>query len=446
MKILADYRLYFKQIERLHQKYLLKGKVYGTSQAGLSFSRISILRKSFAKTLAKQVSRGKYEFKAVQRRRIRKSIHSNKLRTIFLLEISDLVVNGALGELVSKWSDSLLPDCVYSYRSGKGWWNAVKDFTDYLSAYLKSEPEIKKRGLYVFRGDVKEYTETIPVSENLPIWKQLEDLINSNTTTSEEAHGLLHFIKSALRPAVIAKGTFLHSALYGIPTGSPISTAVANLYLNELDRKLATIPGAFYARYGDDFIFAHPDPQTSKQAEQQMFAIVERLHLRINPEKFERFYFNGAGKAAAENPQYQGANQITFVGCAIDFKGTFSMSSESKRMLLRLIRRRVRRMLPHVKELPLEERGPLLCALVNRILDPGSVASHSFAKFLTISATNRNDLKDTDHAIALVIAESLSGLKGPRAFRHTPYKVVRSKYGLKSLVHSRNRSGESYEH
>src|SRR5262249_20345063 len=42
----------------------------------------------------------------------------------------------------------------------------------------------------------------------------------------------------------------------GVATGSPIATALANLYLMPLDAPLAAAP--FYAPYGDDLLVAAP--------------------------------------------------------------------------------------------------------------------------------------------------------------------------------------------
>ena len=53
----------------------------------------------------------------------------------------------------------------------------------------------------------------------------------------------------------------------GVPTGQPISCVLFNLYLSGLDAQLDRIPGAFYARYCDDIVFAHPDPDVVRAAD-----------------------------------------------------------------------------------------------------------------------------------------------------------------------------------
>ena len=57
----------------------------------------------------------------------------------------------------------------------------------------------------------------------------------------------------------------------------PIATTMFNLYLMPLDKELAAIPGAFYARYSDDVLLAHPDPDVVRRADQRLQAILSRL-------------------------------------------------------------------------------------------------------------------------------------------------------------------------
>src|SRR5437867_776598 len=58
---LADRRRYERQIERLHQRYLLSSRLFELKQDDVSLASIVINRGKVARLLAREVSHGRYE-------------------------------------------------------------------------------------------------------------------------------------------------------------------------------------------------------------------------------------------------------------------------------------------------------------------------------------------------------------------------------------------------
>lgn len=89
--------------------------------------------------------------------------------------------------------------------------------------------------------------------------------------------------------ALVPKHKSLFHALpgCGLPIGNLSSQFFANVYMNELDQfvKRQLKPRA-YARYVDDFVLLHEDPQWLKQAQPEIEAfLARRLRARLNPTK-----------------------------------------------------------------------------------------------------------------------------------------------------------------
>lgn len=99
----------------------------------------------------------------------------------------------------------------------------------------------------------------------------------------------------------------VNSNKYGIPQGTPISSAISNLYMIDLDSRMSHIcgqRGALYQRYSDDIlIVCRPEHEAYITAE--LNAAVDLHKLEIKPEKTERVEFDPAKPKAF---QYLGFN------------------------------------------------------------------------------------------------------------------------------------------
>lgn len=94
---------------------------------------------------------------------------------------------------------------------------------------------------------------------------------------------------------------------FGIPQGTPISSAFSNLYMLDVDRSMASICGAnqaLYQRYSDD-ILVICKIENEALIQSTLMAAIKSAKLDIQDEKTERALFDGSGEAGF---QYLGFN------------------------------------------------------------------------------------------------------------------------------------------
>jgi hypothetical protein len=246
-------------------------------------------------------------------------------------------------------------------------------------------------------------------------------------------------VESVVRPDVWTLGGGLVTRLRGLPTGQPICTVLFNLYLGELDDCLASVPGAFYARYGDDIVFAHPDADVAQAAEGVIDSTLARLGLSGNREKRRTIYLTAPGRPSPAWPEARGSSSVQFLGAAIEADGSVALSRKNARRLLRDVTARARRTAVAAGGANADETGRVVCAVVNHVLEPEAHAfQQPWATLLGRAVTDRRQLAQLDYLLARGVIAAVTGDTGVRAFRHTPYRTVRDEWGLRSLLHARN--------
>ena len=442
VQYLGEAKRYQIQISKLHLKHAQSRRMFSIEQDEVALASIISDEKRFAKLMAKTVSQGEYELKPAQLRTI---TINGKERGLFHFRLSDYLLHGVVADLILELMQANFSPCLYSYLKGRDWWKAVQDFTNYIRDYRRKVKDPKERGLYILRCDIKSYTDTIPVGNNSPIWQQLKDLFHFYPFSEKELK-IWNFIQQVLRPEVYIKKGQLFTKLEGVPTGSPISTTLFNFYLHSLDKTLDQTPGAFYARYSDDLLFAHPNYEVIEQAKRQIDEILQRFLLMTNPEKEKELFFNGAGRPCPLK-KTKSAVVIDFLGCSIYFDATVALKPDKVRILLEELRQRVLRTVQSIKNDNKEKVGQMICHIINETLNPHSSRSQKYASFLRKIITDRKQLKQIDHLLAILVLEGLTGNQSPRGFRKYPYQKMREQWDLISLYHTRNRFGRrlSYE-
>ena len=426
---LADKRRYERQIERLHQRYLLTSGLYDLRQDDVSLASLILHRGKASKLLAREVARGTYELEPGVLRTIRAR---HKLREVFSCRLTDLIVHGVVADIVGEAVAERLSPRVFSYRKGVSWVAPISEFAAWLREKRRAQPDPRARDIYVLRRDVDSYTDSIPIGRDSPLWGALE------AELGRPLHPLVHRVVCA---EMRVKGGGVACRTKGLPMGQPIASVVANLYLTDLDRALESIPGGFYARYGDDFLFAHSDPGAAQEAAARADEVLGRLSLTVNDSKRQTIYLTPAGRPSDEWTEATGAPAVTFLGVRIAADGTVGVDRKKARALVREIDRRVHTTIGTLRGGgdDRERIGRDVCAVVNRAVDPRSaLAQQRSAVLLRRVVTDRSQLKQLDYRIARSVAEAVSGVKGARAFREVPYRKMRTEWKLVSLVAARN--------
>jgi hypothetical protein len=403
--------------------------MFTLDEGGVPFVDLIYDLPGLAKRLAREVASDRYAFSPGRLKRIL----ADKPRDVFSCGLLDFVVHGVVGRMITEALEPTLSAHLYSYRRGVSPWRAVRDVGAFVRANRHALPTTA-RGLYVFRGDVRAFSDSIPVGAQAPIWPLLLGVLGA---TGKEP--LWRIVEGAMRPEITADDGSLYVPSVGLPQGSPVTIPLLNLYLSALDHELSAVEGAFYGRFGDDILFAHADPETLKGAMASIEKHLGHHGLELNTEKVRVAYWNGAGRASGVWPEARGTTEIVFLGSKIRFDGAVALPRPKQRDLLLDLRRRLRDANRVLGPAAQSERASVLCRIANEVLDVRSPFCHPYAADLHALVTSRVELSELDRLIALAIAEIVSGRRGPRAFRDVPWHHLRREHGLVSLVLLRNR-------
>lgn len=115
---------------------------------------------------------------------------------------------------------------------------------------------------------------------------------------------------------------------YGIPQGSPISALLANVYMLACDKAIkeaVSNKGGLYMRYSDDFCIVLPAKEDGEARDffEKIKGILGTVkNLKLQPEKTQYFYFDGACVENVGTEFEQSANRdhrfINFLGFTFD--------------------------------------------------------------------------------------------------------------------------------
>jgi hypothetical protein len=424
--LLGERRRYERQIERLHQRYLMTSRLYDLKQSDVTLASIVINRGKVARLLAREVAEGRYELEPGELRTIRAR---HKLREVFACRLTDLIVHGVVADIVQEALEPDLSPRLFSYRKGLSWLTPVSELAAFIRAERARHTDPRKRGVYVLRRDVDSYTDSIPIGRDSRLWDMLEQALGP----------LPGLVRDVVRVEMSVPEGGLVCRVKGLPMGQPISGIVANLYLGPMDAALEALPGGFYARYGDDFLFAHPDAAIAREAAAVSDEILDSLSLTVNVKKRRTLYLTPPGRPSADWAEARGTSSVPFLGTRIAADGTIGIDESKVRPLLRELDRRLTTTARTMRGASRDEVGRAACAVVNRTLDPRSALTQSRSAIaLRRVVTDRAQLEQLDYWIARLVLKAVTGRRDARAFREIPYAKLRHDWGLMSLVAARN--------
>jgi hypothetical protein len=432
---LGDWHRYADEIDRLHRRFLSTRQLYDLKQDGVSLASLVQHREAVAKLLAGEVAANRYELSPGEARLLR---DDGQRRIVYWFRLTDLLVHGVVAGVIAEGMRAQLSPCLHSYRKGCSWLSAIAQFAAYVRAHRRAHADPRMRGLYVIRRDVASYTDSIPVHARSPLWPMVRACLAAAVNGPPISGTDWALIERVIRPE-IRSGNVRSTLCRGVATGQPIACVIFNLYLARFDRDFDDIPGGFYARYSDDILFAHPDPDVVRSVSAQIDAALAALELTTNPLKSQDLYLTGAGR---QSPQWQGTRGTTcvgYLGCRVSAAGTVSLSRKKLRSFLRDLRRRASRAAHAAQGASRDQVGRTVCAVINRVV---SATPHPFQHrstgLLRRAITDRGQLKEVDYLIARIALRAVVGDRGVRAFRTIPYRSLRREWKLASLVHLRN--------
>ncbi|MCR9136239.1 MAG: reverse transcriptase domain-containing protein [Alphaproteobacteria bacterium] len=435
--VLADPDFYSDAIQRVFTKKNLHNKAFTEAHKGVSYYGAFLQHRSLAHTLAKTVSRGDYQCSPVElwMLRLRK-----KTRAAHLPTYTDQIVGSVVSRVISQNARIMGQPGLYSYLPGVSNYTAMQDFATYVRRHRHQVSDPRQRGLFVLQSDFEKYGDNLPVHQEAYIWQRLRDVIDVGGAISDTSWKL---VQTLVRPVVHTNRDSHFSRLFGIPMGVPIVPMVNNLAASPLDELLAKWNDAFYARFNDDFIIAHPDRNIVLEANHQIDGLLEPLGVRRNQTKDILSYFTGSGRHCDEDAEFRPCSRIDFLGLSVSFNGTMASGPKRITRFAREICRRLDRTANALTHMQFDEKTRHLVNVTNRMLTREHPFSAPGLKGILRDTNDRALLKQIDYQIARKLTQVATGLNGTRGFRRLPIRALRQRWGLISLVAERNSPSRS---
>lgn len=418
-----------KRIQTIYEKAVKKGIAFRSVQESVTYYSLNLHANHLAKVIEETILD-----KTFQPSPLVPKIISNKgkERVIYPLSAIDNIVQGVLYEICLQLALPKISQQVHSYIPGRSTRTAIHQFTDYLKKINRTDP---KKDIFVFRTDIRKYTDSIPLDSNSYVWQLMRELVNKTSFDESIKPAVMALVQAFIRPNIKTNSGEVFQNFIGLPTGVPLTTIVANLYLADMDRALEALPGILYLRYGDDIVMAHSDPQVILQAEQIYDEHLNKLKLIRHPEKDQRIYFTRCGKAHADS-QWQAAQSIDYIGFSVNRCGQKSISMSRRHRLKILVKERIKNTHALIKHLELSAQINVLATTVANLLYSSKDFVLSEGKALLEHTDDRGALQQFDYFVAYEISKAITDVCGPKTFRQVSIQQIREH--LPAFVYIKN--------
>ena len=338
-------------------------------------------------------------FSVPELKKIRKS-GTEKKRTVFLFPPEENYVLKLMTWLLERQYDSLFSEDLYSFRVGQSAGKAVRK--------LIRVPGIRER--YVYKADISDYFNSIPVPGLLPLMEK---------AFSDEPACLKLLTDILTDRRVLDEGT-VREMDKGVMAGSPFSVFLANLYLDPLDKEMEKHP-VIYARYSDDIIlFAETEEQRDREAA-FIEKTIQEAGLLLNPGKVVR---TGPGE------------KWSFLGFSYE-NGAVDISPVSLKKIKDRIRRRARAIKRwQIRKGATDEQAVkgLIRAMNRKFFAADNENDLTWCRWYFPLITTDTSLHEIDACLQYWIRAVYSGHHRKKNYE-LPYERLKD-WGYESLVHA----------
>lgn len=211
--------------------------------------------------LHQQLREDKYRPSSVRRTWIPK-LGSKEQRPLGIPTVRDRVVQTALVHVIEPIFDAAFHERSFGFRHGRSCRKALQVVEEQLEA----------GNVYVVDADLKGYFDTIPKD-------RLMDLVGQKISDRR----VLSLIQSYLDQSIMEELNEWTPET-GVPQGAVLSPVLANLYLNELDHRMAE-QGYEMVRYADDFVILCCSQEQAEAALEEVRRFVDANGLKLHPTK-----------------------------------------------------------------------------------------------------------------------------------------------------------------
>ncbi len=255
--------------------------------------------------IANEIIEGTYKFSIPEKHLINK-INKSKKRVVYNFNDDENMILKVITYLFSKKYDDKYSDNCYSFR---------KKYTVKDALYRLSNAN-KKAELYGYKIDIENYFNSVNISILLP---KLKEFIIDDAV-------LYDFLKEILTQSKVKFNNEIIEEEKGIMAGVPISSFLANIFLQDID-KYFKAENVLYARYSDDILF-FAEQQHIEKYMNKLQEMIAHHKLNLNKDKIQFI---------------KPADKWDFLGFSYQ-NGTIDISDVAKRKIKGKIRRSSRKL------------------------------------------------------------------------------------------------------
>ncbi|MFP5516980.1 MAG: CRISPR-associated endonuclease Cas1 [Alphaproteobacteria bacterium] len=180
---------------------------------------------------------------------------SGGVRVLAIPCVTDRVAQTAAALVLSPRLDADMSDASFGYRPGRG----VRHAVDRIALHRRAGY------LWVVDGDIERYFDSVPHGRLLD---RLERSVDDPLVLDLVSLWLESFSPNGL----------------GLPQGAPVSPLLSNLYLDDVDDRIAG-DGVRLVRFADDFVLMCRSETAAEAARDHVRALLAEQGLRLNPDK-----------------------------------------------------------------------------------------------------------------------------------------------------------------